>query len=54
MRKSRHLTESTKTHWMAWLGSCFGCLLFSYIVAESIPVFNGCGALFFPTQSGQP
>ncbi|GAA6044310.1 hypothetical protein JCM8097_002875 [Rhodosporidiobolus ruineniae] len=50
LRNSRHLTSSTKTHWFTWLGCTLGCMLFSYIVAEAIPVFDGLvslvGALF--------
>ncbi|GAA6036097.1 hypothetical protein JCM8097_006613 [Rhodosporidiobolus ruineniae] len=41
LRNSRHLTESTKTHWAVWLSCTAGCLLFSYIVASAIPVFDG-------------
>jgi len=40
MRNSHHLTQHTKTHYMSW----FGCIAFngtiSFIIAESIPVFN--------------
>ncbi|GAA5838423.1 hypothetical protein JCM11251_004933 [Rhodosporidiobolus azoricus] len=50
LRNSRHLTSSTPTHWLAWLGSTFFCLAASYIVASVIPAFNGLvgliGALF--------
>ncbi|GAA6009160.1 hypothetical protein JCM10207_004288 [Rhodosporidiobolus poonsookiae] len=50
LRGSRHLTESTTTHWITWLGCVIGCLLFSYIIASAIPVFGGLvgliGALF--------
>ncbi|GAA6034593.1 hypothetical protein JCM8097_005413 [Rhodosporidiobolus ruineniae] len=50
MRNSRHLTESTKTHWTVWLSCTLGCVLFSYIIASAIPVFGGLvglvGALF--------
>ncbi|GAA5852851.1 hypothetical protein JCM8547_004707 [Rhodosporidiobolus lusitaniae] len=50
LRNSKHLTTSTPTHWVSWLGCTFGCLLFSYIVASAIPVFGGLvglvGALF--------
>ncbi|GAA5832495.1 hypothetical protein JCM11251_001346 [Rhodosporidiobolus azoricus] len=41
LRGSRHLTTPTKVHWGVWLGCTFGCLLFSYIVASAIPVFDG-------------
>ncbi|KWU42320.1 putative amino acid transporter [Rhodotorula sp. JG-1b] len=50
LRKSHHLTHSTKTHWVVWLSCTFGCVLFSYVVASAVPVFNGLvglvGALF--------
>ncbi|GAA6034617.1 hypothetical protein JCM8097_005425 [Rhodosporidiobolus ruineniae] len=50
LRKSRHLTESTPTHWATWLGCTAGCCIFSYIIAEAIPVFGGLvgliGAVF--------
>ncbi|GAA5875966.1 hypothetical protein JCM8547_000667 [Rhodosporidiobolus lusitaniae] len=50
LRHSVHLTRKTRTHYLAWFGSTFGCLVFSYIVAEAIPVFGGLigliGALF--------
>ncbi|GAA5821148.1 hypothetical protein JCM3770_005692 [Rhodotorula araucariae] len=50
LRNSRHLNHSTPTHWAAWLGCVAGCLLFSYVIASAIPIFNGlvglAGALF--------
>ncbi|GAA5979049.1 hypothetical protein JCM11641_004955 [Rhodosporidiobolus odoratus] len=50
LRGSRHMTESTPTHWITWLSCTAGCLLFSYIIASAIPVFGGLvgliGALF--------
>ncbi|GAA6034581.1 hypothetical protein JCM8097_005407 [Rhodosporidiobolus ruineniae] len=50
LRNSRHLTQSTKTHWTVWLSCVFGCLALAYIVASGIPVFGGLvsliGALF--------
>ncbi|GAA5875989.1 hypothetical protein JCM8547_000672 [Rhodosporidiobolus lusitaniae] len=50
LRNSVHLTKKTRTHYLAWFGSTFGCLVFSYVVAEAIPVFGGLvgliGALF--------
>ncbi|GAA5909125.1 hypothetical protein JCM6882_001196 [Rhodosporidiobolus microsporus] len=50
LRNSYHLTHSTPTHWAVWLGCTFGCLMFAYIIASAIPVFNGLlgliGALF--------
>ncbi|POY71025.1 hypothetical protein BMF94_5950 [Rhodotorula taiwanensis] len=50
LRNSHHLTHSTKTHWLVWLACTGGCVLFSYVVASAVPVFNGLvglvGALF--------
>ncbi|GAA5907897.1 hypothetical protein JCM6882_001520 [Rhodosporidiobolus microsporus] len=50
LRNSRHLTTSTPTHWVSWLGCTLGCVIFSYIIASAIPVFGGLvglvGALF--------
>ncbi|GAA6020935.1 hypothetical protein JCM10207_003192 [Rhodosporidiobolus poonsookiae] len=50
LRNSRHLTQSTPTHWFSWLGCVIGCVLFAYIIASAIPVFSGLvglvGALF--------
>ncbi|GAA5944908.1 hypothetical protein JCM10213_001811 [Rhodosporidiobolus nylandii] len=50
LRNSKHLNSSTKTHWVTWLACTFGCLLFSFIICEVIPVFDGLvslvGALF--------
>ncbi|BGP17044.1 hypothetical protein JCM10213v2_005053 [Rhodosporidiobolus nylandii] len=52
LRGSRHMTESTPTHWLVWLGCTFGCLLFSYIVASAIPVFGGLvGLIVFDNLS---
>lgn len=41
LRKSHHLTHSTKTHWVVWLSCTSGCVLFSYVVASAVPVFSG-------------
>ncbi|BGP40554.1 hypothetical protein JCM10449v2_004516 [Rhodotorula kratochvilovae] len=41
LRGSHHLNHSTKTHWVVWLSCTGGCLLFSYVIASAIPVFNG-------------
>ncbi|GAA5820484.1 hypothetical protein JCM3770_005547 [Rhodotorula araucariae] len=41
LRGSPHLNHSTKTHWVVWLSCTAGCLLFSYVIASAIPVFNG-------------
>ncbi|GAA6011768.1 hypothetical protein JCM8202_004144 [Rhodotorula sphaerocarpa] len=50
LRNSHHLTHSTKTHWVVWLSCSAGCVLFAYVIASAIPVFNGLvglvGALF--------
>ncbi|GAA5914457.1 hypothetical protein JCM6882_003024 [Rhodosporidiobolus microsporus] len=41
LRDSRHLTTATPTHWIVWLSCTIGCLVFSYIIASAIPVFDG-------------
>lgn len=41
LRGSHHLNHPTRTHWAYWLGCTAVCLLFSYVVAEAIPVFSG-------------
>ncbi|GAA5842787.1 hypothetical protein JCM11251_001491 [Rhodosporidiobolus azoricus] len=50
LRNSYHLSHPTPTHWIVWMSCTVGCLLFSYIIASAIPVFNGLlgliGALF--------
>ncbi|KAL1409560.1 hypothetical protein Q8F55_003545 [Vanrija albida] len=37
---SRHLTSSTPTHWVTWLGLQAGCMLVAYVIAEAIPNFS--------------
>ncbi|BGP38298.1 hypothetical protein JCM10450v2_002244 [Rhodotorula kratochvilovae] len=41
LRGSHHLNHATRTHWLVWLSCTLGCLLFSYVVAEAVPVFSG-------------
>ncbi|EOD48285.1 putative neutral amino acid protein [Neofusicoccum parvum UCRNP2] len=40
LRNSRHLQSNTLVHWGTWLGTvlCLGSL--SFILAQSIPIFN--------------
>ncbi|OLN87215.1 N amino acid transport system protein 3 [Colletotrichum chlorophyti] len=58
LRGTRHLTENTVRHWVTWLGCTFGVTLIAYIIASSIPVFDGLvslvGALFGTLLSFQP
>lgn len=50
MRNSRHLNSNSYQHWAVWLGCVFFNNAISFIVAESIPVFDNLlsltGALF--------
>jgi len=46
LRNSRHLAHQTRTHYVAWYGCVAGCLLFSYVIASAVPIFNGCE--YFP------
>lgn len=41
LRGSHHLNHPTAKHWAVWLSCTGACLLFSYVVAEAIPVFSG-------------
>jgi cbb3-type cytochrome oxidase subunit 1 len=41
LRGSEHLSSNTVKHWIVWLSSVTGCILFSYVVASAIPVFGG-------------
>lgn len=58
LRGSRHLSANTFTHWATWLSCSFGVCFVAYILASSIPVFNGIvslsGALFGTLLSFQP
>ena len=45
LRGSEHLSRNTVKHWVVWLSSVIGCVLFSYVVASAIPVFNGLVSL---------
>ncbi|OJJ96049.1 hypothetical protein ASPACDRAFT_35577 [Aspergillus aculeatus ATCC 16872] len=40
LRNSRHLQDSTVTHWITWLSCTFGIATLGFILAESIPIFN--------------
>ncbi|KAI5478377.1 hypothetical protein MNV49_005126 [Pseudohyphozyma bogoriensis] len=50
MRGSHHLSSNTTTHWIVWIACVLGCTLFSFVIAEAVPVFNDLigliGALF--------
>ncbi|GAA5908703.1 hypothetical protein JCM5296_002681 [Sporobolomyces johnsonii] len=50
LRGSRHLNSNTPTHWIVWLSCTLGCVLFAYVIASAVPVFEGLvglvGALF--------
>ncbi|KAL0941384.1 amino acid transporter [Colletotrichum truncatum] len=58
LRGSKHLTANTAKHWITWLGCTFGVALIAYLIASSIPVFDGLvslvGALFGTLLSLQP
>lgn len=58
LRGSRHLTTNTVTHWATWLACTFGVATVAYVMASTIPVFNGIvsltGALFGTMLTMQP
>lgn len=58
LRGSKHLSANTFTHWATWLSCSFGVSAVAYILASSIPVFNGIvslsGAFFGTLLSFQP
>lgn len=58
LRGSRHLTENTMKHWSIWLACTASIAIIAYIIASSIPVFDGLvslvGALFGTLLSFQP
>ncbi|KAF9878798.1 transmembrane amino acid transporter [Colletotrichum karsti] len=58
LRGSKHLTANTAKHWITWLGCTGGIAVIAYIIASSIPVFDGLvslvGALFGTLLSFQP
>ena len=58
LRNSKHLTKSTPTHWITWLGSVAAITIISYIVASAVPIFGGLvsliGGLLVPLMSYQP
>lgn len=41
LRGSRHLQESTPTHWLVWLTSVAASAGVAFLIAESIPFFSG-------------
>ncbi|CAG8031412.1 unnamed protein product [Penicillium olsonii] len=45
LRGSRHLTSNTLVHWASWLGCTFGVTVVAYIIASSIPIFDGLVSL---------
>lgn len=40
LRNSRHLQANSVVHWGTWLGCVFGLGAVSFILAQSIPIFN--------------
>ncbi|KAF4776081.1 transmembrane amino acid transporter [Colletotrichum scovillei] len=58
LRGSRHLTENTMKHWGIWLACTASIAITAYVIASSIPVFDGLvslvGALFGTLLSFQP
>ncbi|OJD38033.1 transmembrane amino acid transporter [Diplodia corticola] len=40
LRGTRHLQEGTAVHWATWLGSVVGLGAVSFVLAQSIPIFN--------------
>lgn len=58
LRGSKHLSANTFTHWATWLSCSFAVSAVAYILASSIPVFNGIvslsGAFFGTLLSFQP
>ncbi|KAJ2997326.1 hypothetical protein NUW58_g683 [Xylaria curta] len=55
---SRHLSESTPTHWISWFSCTAGITIIAYVVANAVPVFGGLvsliGALFGTIMTFQP
>ncbi|WVR00371.1 hypothetical protein IAU59_007514 [Kwoniella sp. CBS 9459] len=45
MRGSEHLTRNTAKHYVTWYSCVLGCVLFSYVIASAIPVFDGLASL---------
>ncbi|TDZ28710.1 N amino acid transport system protein [Colletotrichum spinosum] len=58
LRGSKHLTANTAKHWIVWLSCTGGITVVAYLIASSIPVFDGLvslvGALFGTLLSFQP
>jgi hypothetical protein len=40
MRKSKHLSRNTKTHYIVWFSVVAINIVVSFLIAEAIPVFN--------------
>ena len=40
LRNSPHLQNGSWVHWSIWLGLTFGMATLSFLLAESIPIFN--------------
>ncbi|WWC62647.1 uncharacterized protein I303_105244 [Kwoniella dejecticola CBS 10117] len=45
LRGSKHLTSNSAKHYIVWYSCVLGCVLFSYIIASAIPVFDGIASL---------
>ncbi|WWC70826.1 uncharacterized protein I206_104778 [Kwoniella pini CBS 10737] len=45
LRGSKHLTSNSPKHYIIWYSCVAGCVLFSYIIASAIPVFDGIASL---------
>ncbi|KAK6908126.1 hypothetical protein I204_06100 [Kwoniella mangroviensis CBS 8886] len=45
LRGSKHLTNNSTKHYAVWYSCVIGCVLFSYIIASAIPVFDGIASL---------
>lgn len=45
MRGSKHVTQNTPKHWIAWFGCTAGNALLAYIIASAIPDFSNLVSL---------
>ncbi|WVR07863.1 hypothetical protein IAU60_004906 [Kwoniella sp. DSM 27419] len=45
LRGSEHLTNNSVRHYATWYSCVLGCVLFSYVIASAIPVFDGLASL---------
>ncbi|WWC88616.1 uncharacterized protein L201_003529 [Kwoniella dendrophila CBS 6074] len=45
LRGSKHLTKNSPKHYAVWYSCVLGCVLFSYVIASAIPVFDGIASL---------